>query len=321
MTLEEAVTIFLSHCRYEKNLSQKTLRAYSIDLRQFLDHLRSLDPALPEPPHLDKSALRRYIQTLFGHNAEKTIKRKVATLKVFFHFLEREDLIGINPFRKMDVRIREARRLPRTVPLSDLRSLFRYLYAQKRALTAHDSAAYRRVVRDIALLELLFATGARVSEICTLTHQNVDLREGCVRILGKGARERIIQLCDEETLDALRAHQALGAVQQGGYFFPNAAGTADRHLSDQSVRTMLKTTVRRAGLDLHLTPHMIRHTIATLLLERGLDIRYIQHLLGHSSIATTQIYTSVQANHQRRLLSDHHPRRTLLHSPSNPSQR
>jgi integrase/recombinase XerD len=310
MTLDEAVTIFLSHCRYEKNLSQKTLRAYNIDLRQLMDHLRLLDPTLPSLPDLDKALLRRYIQSLFGRNADKTIKRKVATLKVFFHFLEREDLIGINPFRKMDVRIREARRLPRTVPLADLRALFRYLYAHKRTLQQPDTPAYRRVVRDIAVLELLFATGARVSEICTLTQQNVDLREGYVRILGKGARERIIQLCDDETLEALRAHQALGPSPEGGYFFSN--GSTGRHLSDQSVRTMLKTTVRRAGLHLHLTPHMIRHTIATLLLERGLDIRYIQHLLGHSSISTTQIYTSVEAGHQRRLLTAHHPRRHLL---------
>src|ERR1700674_4419163 len=110
MTLDAALTLFLSHCRYEKNLSPKTVRAYEIDLQQLMVHLRL---GVEEPigvAAIDKAALRHYIQSLFGTNADKTIKRKVATLKVFLHFLEREDVIAINPFRKMEVRIREARR-------------------------------------------------------------------------------------------------------------------------------------------------------------------------------------------------------------------
>jgi integrase/recombinase XerD len=311
MTLAKAIALFLSHCRYGKNLSTKTLRAYDIDLRQLKDHLSQQSRRSPSLAATDKTALRTYIQTLFGRNAEKTIKRKVATLKVFFHFLEREDIIAINPFRKMDVRIREARRLPKTIALPDLRSLFRYLYAQEKSLRASNSKAHHRLVRDIALLELLFATGARVSEICSLKADNVDLREGAVRILGKGARERIIQLCDEETMAALKAYRAL-CLEPGDYFFPGRRG----HLSDQCVRAMLKDAARRSGVRLHLTPHMIRHSVATLLLERGVDIRYIQHLLGHSSISTTQIYTSVEAGQQRRLLAAHHPRRHLLRATS-----
>jgi integrase/recombinase XerD len=309
MILREAVAKFISHCRYGKNLSPKTLTAYSIDLRQFLTHLGDQAETLSLEA-LDKILLRGFIQSLFGSNADKTIKRKVATLKAFFHFLEREDYIALNPFHKMDIRIREARLLPRTVPLADIRSLFRFLYDRKKATAGRDTKAYRALVRDIAVLELLFATGARVSEVCTLIAKNVDLVEGSVRILGKGGRERIIQLCDEEILEALRAYRSLsGPPGPGEYFFGNAAGG---HLSDQSVRAMLRNNALKAGLGLHLTPHMIRHSVATLLLERGMDIRYIQHLLGHSSISTTQIYTSVEAGQQRRLLSDKHPRRALL---------
>lgn len=309
MILVEAIATFLSHCRYGKNLSPKTLTAYQIDLRQLTEHLQR-NQVGTSLEAVDKAVLRSYIQTLFGRNAEKTIKRKVATLKVFFHFLEREDLVAINPFRKMDVRIRETRRLPRTIALADLRSLFRYLYARKRTVQDRDPRAYRTVVRDIAVLELLFATGARVSEICSLKADEVDLREGSVRILGKGAKERMIQICDEETMAALKAHRDLSmATGEAKYFF---RARSDRHLSDQSVRAMLRKASSHAGLGLHLTPHMIRHSVATLLLERGVDIRYIQHLLGHSSISTTQIYTSVEAGQQRRLLAAHHPRRRLL---------
>jgi integrase/recombinase XerD len=311
MTLTEAIALFLAHCRYDKNLSPKTLQAYEIDLRQFTGHL-SGKQSPPTLETLDKLTLRDYIQNLFGRNAEKTIKRKVATLKVFLHFLEREDVIAVNPFRKMDVRIREARRLPRTVALADLRCLFRHLYERKRLLQAVSSRAHRSVVRDIALLELLFATGARVSEVCRLKAEDIDLRQGSVRILGKGARERIIQICDEETMAALRVHRDLCTEGScNGYFFRNRSGS---HMSDQSVRAMLKSVARSAGLRVHVTPHMIRHSVATLLLERGVDIRYIQHLLGHTSISTTQIYTSVQAGQQRRLLAAHHPRRRLLHA-------
>src|SRR5215510_9136193 len=130
MEIQEAVTQFLFHCQYEKNLSPKTLKAYSIDLRQFTEHLAT-HLEIATLPAVAKTALRAYIKSLFGPLKEKSIKRKVATLKALFHFLEREDVIAINPFRKMDVRIKETRRLPRTIPLADLKRLFKYLYHLK----------------------------------------------------------------------------------------------------------------------------------------------------------------------------------------------
>jgi integrase/recombinase XerD len=310
MTVEEAIKSFLFHCQYEKNLSPKTLKAYSIDLRQFREHLAGrLEAGVADMAAVDKMTLRGYIQSLFSGNAEKTIKRKVATVKVFFHHLEREDAISANPFRKMDVRIKETRRLPRSVGLEDLKRLFRYLYDLKRSLQDRESHAYLALVRDIAVLELLFATGARVSEVCHLKVEDVDLGAGSVRILGKGGRERIIQVCDDEIMAALRDHRSnVNAADANGYFF---SGRRGRSFSDQSVRSMLKKRVHQAGLSFHLTPHMLRHSLATLLLEEGVDIRYIQNVLGHSSIATTQIYAEVRAEQQRVLLAAKHPRRKI----------
>jgi integrase/recombinase XerD len=311
MTLQEAISTFLLHCRYGKNLSPKTLAAYSIDLRQFKDHLARAGE-VPAVTAIDKTVLRGFIQSLFKGNAETTVKRKVATLKALFNFLEREDAIATNPFRKMDIRIRETRRLPRAVALPDLKRLFLHLYGLKQRVQDQDSHAYRVLVRDIAVLEVLFATGARVSEACHLRSEDVDLSEGSegsVRLLGKGGRERIIQLCDPETLEALRSHRRLWSEgKSDGYFFRNRLGG---RLSDQSVRVMLRKYAVEAGLALHLTPHMLRHSVATLLLEEDVDIRYIQHLLGHTSIATTQIYTAVQASKQRDILSARHPRRKI----------
>ena len=208
----------------------------------------------------------------------------------------------------MEVRIKEARRLPRTVPLAELRSLFRHLYAAKRSCADAASPEYRALVRDIAVLETLFATAARVSEVCQLLAADVDLLHGRVRIMGKGGRERVIQVCDAEALAALREYGALASADGGGapHFFRNRRG---RRLSEQSVRALLRKHVGATGIARRVTPHMLRHSVATLLLEEGVDIRYIQQLLGHSSITTTQIYTQVTDLQQERILSSHHPRR------------
>lgn len=309
MELQEAVTQFLFHCRYEKNLSPKTLKAYSIDLRQFTEYLAT-NLEIATLAAVDKTALRAYIKSLFGPLKEKSVKRKVATLKALFHFLEREDAIAVNPFRKMDVRIKETRRLPRTIPLHDLKRLFKYLYRLKQDHPDRESYSYRALVRDIAVLETLFATGARVAEVCNLRDEDVDLRRGRVKILGKGGRERILQLCDEEVVAAVRDYRALwvAEVEGNGHFFHNQLGG---RLSEQSVRQGLRRHATAAGIGRRITPHLLRHSVATLLLEEGVDIRYIQHFLGHTSITTTQIYTEVNEQRQRKILAAKHPRRRL----------
>jgi integrase/recombinase XerD len=309
MTLKEAIEQFLFHCRYEKNLSPKTLKAYSIDLRQVSEFLAATLPAT-HLEAIDKTALRLYIKTLFTGLAEKSVKRKVASLKALFHFLEREDLIAINPFRKMDVRIKETRRLPRGISLPDLRCLFHHLYQAKKTTPGRAAPQYRVLVRDIAVLETLFATGARVTEVCHIRLEDVDLTQGRIRILGKGARERLLHLPGQETLAALLDYQAvwLDSPLPDPFFFHNRLG---HRLSEQSVRSMLRRHATQAGLGLHLTPHMLRHSVATLLLEQGVDIRYIQHFLGHSSITTTQIYTAIHDHSHNRIVASKHPRQLL----------
>ncbi len=310
MTLKEAIEQFLFHCRYEKNLSPKTLKAYSIDLRQVSDFLTANLPAT-NLEAIDKTALRLYIKTLFTGLAEKSVKRKVASLKALFHFLEREDLIAVNPFRKMDVRIKETKRLPRGLSLPDLKRLFRHLYQAKQTSLGRRTFLYRALVRDIAVVEALFATGARVAEICHLRLEDVDLIQGRIRILGKGARERLLGLPGQSTLAALRDYRALwlDPAPPHLFFFHNRFGS---RLSEQSVRCLLRRHASQAGLALHLTPHMLRHSVATLLLEQGVDIRYIQHFLGHSSIVTTQIYTAIHDNSRMRILDTRHPRHLLF---------
>jgi integrase/recombinase XerD len=307
VTVAEAIDSFLFHCQYEKNLSPKTLSAYAIDLRQFA---AALSPELMEDvSRVDKSELRPYIQRLFEPYREKTVKRKVATLKAFFGYLERDETISVTPFRKMEVKIKETRRVPRTIPLTEVERLLQYLYAEQSAGPRSGIGAFV-LLRDTAVVETIFATGARVSEVCHLRPEDVDLSDGWVRILGKGARERVVQVCDRGVVAALNAYRAAreSTAPHDPYFFLNRHG---RRLSEQSVRTLLRSHASRAGVGVPVRPHLLRHSVATLLLEEGVDIRHIQHLLGHSSIATTQIYTHVNARNQREVLTSKHPRRRM----------
>lgn len=308
MTVAEAIEAFLFHCQYERNLSPRTLKAYATDLDQFATEI-ARDEQSASITDLGKSELRTHIQRLFPRYREKTVKRKVATLKAFCGFLEREDVISVSPFRKMDVRIRETRRLPRTMGVADLQLLFSYVYSEARQ-TESGCREHMVVVREIAVLETLFATGARVSEVCNLRLDDVNPAEGWIRILGKGARERIVQVCNPDVIAALNSYLALRFETRHAeeYFFLNGRG---RRLSEQSVRTSLRRAGVAAGLPASIHPHLLRHSVATLLLEEGVDIRHIQHLLGHSSITTTTLYTQVHGRVQREVLKTKHPTRHL----------
>ncbi|HEU0053403.1 MAG TPA: tyrosine-type recombinase/integrase [Longimicrobium sp.] len=310
MTLAEAVEGFLFHCRYEKNLSPKTLKAYATDLAQFSAFLAERGH-VAEVAALGKAELRDYIRSLMETLAPRSAKRKVATLKALFNHLERDDAIAVSPFRKMQVRIRERARLPRTIPLGALEQLFRHLYLRRDACAGRDRAEHRTLVRDLAVVEALFATGARVAEICHLRVEDVDLDEGWVRILGKGNRERVIQLTEPGVLAALRDYAAMRAEEERpglGFFFQNQRGG---RLSEQSVRSFLRRYATAARVGVPVRPHLLRHSVATMLLDEGVDIRHIQHLLGHSSISTTQLYTHVDGRSQREVLAARHPRRRL----------
>lgn len=306
-SVQEHIAGFISHCRYEKNLSPKTLKAYQIDLRQFAEFLARNHPD-ERIDLVDKHILREYIKTVSAGNKPKTIKRKLATLKAFFNQLEFEDTILVNPFRKIRIRIKEGKILPRTIPRCDIDQLFRTVYALKRDKSSAIGPARRVLVRDIAVIELLFSAGVRVAELCNLRPDNVDLQRGSVKIMGKGSRERMIPLCGDEIVQALCEYEALyrETIGSAGWFFINRNGC---RFSEQSVRLMIRKYTDRAKIVERITPHMFRHSVATQLLENGVDIRYIQTFLGHSSITTTQIYAQVTEEFQRVAIEGKHPRR------------
>jgi integrase/recombinase XerD len=284
--VEKSIEGFTFHCRYEKNLSGKTLKAYGIDLRQFTSFLTIHHPVI-RVDQIDKNILREYIKVVSEGNKPKTIKRNLATLKAFFNHLEFDDTILVNPFRKIKIRIKEGKSLPRTIPRRDIAGLFQSVYILKQKV-----GAARTLTRDVAVLELLFSAGVRVAELCSLQADNVDLQRGSIKIMGKGTRERMIPLCGDEIVQALTEYAELyqAEIKAARWFFINRDG---KRFSEQSVRLMIRKYVRMTEIPDRITPHMFRHSLATQLLENGVDIRYIQTFLGHSSITTTQIYAQV----------------------------
>ncbi|MDF2871302.1 MAG: Site-specific tyrosine recombinase [Anaerocolumna sp.] len=300
----ELLNEYLEYCRYIKKLDSKTIKAYSIDLNQYK---RFITPSINN--FNSKTSINLYLTEIHKRYKSKTNKRKIASLKAFFHYLECEELIDMNPFHKINTKFREPQTLPKTIPFHIICSFLETLYNQKELMKTEYQI--RSIIRDIAVIELLFATGIRISELCSLKPKDIDLEQGNILIYGKGSKERMIQIGNIEVSHALTTYKNLFLNDIGtcGYFFVNRR---KQRLSDQSVRFMINKYVNIASISLHITPHMFRHSFATLLLEEDVDIRYIQKMLGHSSITTTQIYTHVSMSKQKNILVCKHPRNRLV---------
>lgn len=298
--LSTLLTDYIEHCQHRKELNPKTLKAYQIDLGQFAAFIAA--PALN--PYA-RATVDQYITEIHKKYKPKTVKRKIASLKAFFHYLDYRELLVENPFVKLDIKFREPKLLPKTIPFHVIQQYLSVIYRQYRQ--AETSYQKRVVLRDIAVNELLFATGVRISELCSLREWDIDLENGNILIYGKGAKERLIQIGNKEVIKVLREYKKefRSSMESCGYFFVNRL---NHRLSEQSVRFMINHYVNLAGIPIHITPHMFRHSFATLLLEEDVDIRYIQRMLGHSSITTTEIYTHVSISKQKDILTNKHPR-------------
>ena len=299
MELEERIKEYLEYCKYRKELDEKTLKAYRIDLRQFAMFVGD--------EYLKKERIDKYITELHKKFKQKTIKRKIASIRAFYACLEERELLLIeNPFRKIKVKFREEKTLPRIISRSDIETLLNYMYSIKKNCNKKKQI----IVKHIAVVEFLFATGVRVCEVSRLKIEGIDLKSGTVRIEGKGKKERYIQIGNSETLKILNEYYKLyrEEIERSGYFFVNNRG---RRLSEQSIRILIDKHAKNAGISLHITPHMFRHSLATYLIEAGADISYVQRILGHSSIKTTQIYIYVAAEAQAEILKLLHPRNKM----------
>ncbi len=297
--LETLIASYMKNCESIKKLDKKTLKAYRIDLRQFQTFM------LAYTDFEDKNAINDYISSLHEQYKPRTTKRKIAALKAFFHYLTYEEHITTNPFDKINVKFREPQILPRTIPEATIATFISMMYKQKSL--ASTTYQYNAVLRDITIIELLFSTGVRISELCALRIQQVDLISYKIIIYGKGSKERLIQIGNDDVKKMVDEYYTAFQtdITATGWFFINRL---HQRYSEQSVRAMIVKYLNLAMIDMHITPHMFRHSFATLLLEADVDIRYIQKMLGHSSIKTTEIYTSVSMAKQNNILATKHPR-------------
>jgi integrase/recombinase XerC len=274
-----ALAAFLRYLVAERGASAHTVRSYRADLvdcTSFLER-RTLG-ALADA---DARVLRAYLADLHARGLARTsIARRLATLRSFFRFLVRRGRVRSNPAREVHL------------PIDQSEALFRQPLG--------DDETSRR---DRAILEVLYASGVRVAELAGLDLEDVDLREGALRVLGKGRKERMVPL-GTKAIAALRAY--LGAREGArGALFRNRRGG---RLTVRSLHRIVRDRARAAGLAGHVTPHTLRHTFATHLLDAGADLRLIQELLGHARLATTQRYTHVSADRLAKVYDAAHPR-------------
>ena len=297
MKVREHVTLYLEYCKYRKELDDKTVKAYRIDLRQFFEYIE-----LDEP---QKANIENYITMLHKTYKQKTIKRKLASIKAFYNYLEDEEFINENPFRKIKVKFKEEIVLPRIIMREEIEDLLNYMYNSTNKIEK-----YSLWLRDLAVVETFFATGARVYEISNIKKDCIDLNSGLICLKGKGNKERYIQIGSSDVLELLKKYYEANeeAINNSGYFFINSRG---RRFTEQSIRLMLKKYVAEAGIKRKITPHMFRHSVATFLIEEEVDISCVQRILGHSSIKTTQIYIHVAAKRQAEILRKKHPRNKM----------
>ena len=298
MNMIKEMEQYLEFCKYRKELNRNTLKAYRIDLEQYLSFIKK-DFVL-------KARIEEYITELHKKYKQKTVKRKIASIKAFYRYLEEEErLEGSNPFTKIRVKFKETESLPRIIPRNDIERLLNYMYDVMK-----QSGQEATIYRDLSVIEMFFATGARVYEISNLKIQDIDLDNGIIKLFGKGSKERYVQIGSPEVLEVVKEYYRLNQqkIDKSGFFFVNRHG---KRFSEQSIRRMIRKYSYQAGISIHITPHMFRHSVATYLLEEGVDIMYIQKILGHSSIKTTQIYLHIASKKQMEILKERHPRNQM----------
>jgi integrase/recombinase XerD len=291
---EEHVADFLVHLERERGVSVHTLRAYRTDLAGYAKWAEraGVDPL--DPGH---KRLRLYLGELdrAGYS-RRTISRRLSSLRSLFDYLLEHDAVQADPTTVLSAPTPQ-KRLPRPVTTADLSAL----------LDAPDPRTSTGM-RDRAVLELLYASGARVSEVSALDVSGYDPHAGTVRVMGKGSKERLIPVHAEAQtrLDAYIEHARPALLRK-----PTEAlflSSRGNRLSTDAIRRMLKKHLAAAGASLDISPHDLRHTFATHLLENGADLRTVQELLGHVALSTTQIYTHVGGRRLKRIHKQTHPR-------------
>jgi len=294
--------LFVNYLRYERNMSPETIRAYQKDLEQFINHVTPDGDF--DPSKVTNATIRQYLAHLSEQSYEKTtIVRKLATIRSFFKFLLRKGHVSNNPIAEIKTPKVE-KRLPHYLDVNDV----------ERLLNAPQGSSFQ-AKRDRAILETLYSTGLRVSELTALNLADIDATGEVIRTRGKGRRERVIPVGSF----ALRAIREYLEVRNTVLADPAQAASPDaplflnrfgQRLSSRSIRKIMDKYIKIAGLSKKTSPHTLRHSFATHLLNRGANLRLVQELLGHKHLSTTQIYAHLTRRGIQKAYDEAHPRQT-----------
>ena len=282
--------------KVERGLSENTINSYGIDLKLFLEYLRENE--IPSFKQVNKEVIVNYMQSEKNNNkANSSILRSVSSLRKFFQYLAQEKIIEKDPMLLIDTP-KKKQHLPQVLTKEEVEKLLH-----------SPNTGQVLGLRDRAMLELMYATGLRISEIINLKLEDLHLTIGTLQTLGKGHKERIVPVGDEAIKWINRyleeARPKLLKQKRSNYLFLNFHGN---NLTRQGVWKNLKAEVRKAGIQKNITPHTLRHSFATHILENGADLRIVQELLGHADISTTQIYTHLSNKQLADIYNRAHPR-------------
>lgn len=285
---------FLKYLKIERNYSNLTIINYGKDLKVFLKFLD--ENKINDYKKVDYQLIRKFLEFLYEEEySKKTISRHISSLRSFFKYLIKENIITNNPMTLI------------SNPKLD-KKLPKYLYYEEmeKILSIPDKTTPLGM-RDLTILELLYSTGVRVSELVNIKIEDIDFNERTIKILGKGNKERIVlysKILGKYLDDYLLKRNMLNPNHN--YLFVNKFGNK---LTDRGVRLIIDNILRKGMVDFHISPHMIRHTFATHLLDNGADLKCVQELLGHKNLSSTQIYTHISNEHLRKVYLETHNRK------------
>lgn len=295
---QEALAEYIIYLKIERGLSANTVTSYKRDIEKYLTFL--MEKKITQLDEVSRFEILDFLQTLRQSGAaDNSIIRMVSSLRKFHQYLKRESIVSDDPMQLIDTP-KKASTLPKAISPQ----------AVEQLLEAPDTTTPLGV-RDRTILELMYATGLRISELVNLKLSDMHLTMGFIQTMGKGEKERIIPLGEiasqwlDHYLDGARVYLQDQSAETSEYVFLNSRG---KSLSRQGVWKKVKQLALEAGIDQNVTPHTLRHSFATHLLENGADLRMVQELLGHADISTTQIYTHITKTRLKQVYSDYHPR-------------
>jgi integrase/recombinase XerC len=307
---------FIHYLSMEKNASPHTCRCYQSDLEEFEDYLKNSGLVLAasgevEMGKVDRMVIRKYLSILHLKNKKSSIARKISTLRSFFRYLNKEQMIPSNPAKNVSTPKVE-KTLPTTLTVDEA---FRLMESPKGFSEKPSPARVKNMgLRDRAILELLYSSGLRVSELVGLNTNHLDLDLGIVKVMGKGRKERIVPV-GTKAVESLKAFlDERGLLKGEDPLFINSVGG---RLTTRTVGRLIKKYSKHSGIYRKVSPHSLRHTFATHLLDAGADIREIQEMLGHSSLSTTQRYTHISMGKLMEIYDKAHPRSFRNMGPKN----